>query len=927
MKPKIHLSAWIEHGVPLVITFCAVLMLVLTPFWAYQWFRQPFLGMLVEPHNVVSQIDGEDWPARRAGVVWSDRLTALNGQPVTNATQMQASLSANGFQPLRASFERRDGTQFTIDITPIHVSWADLIVLFIVPYLVGLTFLGTGLWAYRIRPDLRASRAFLTFTAAASMVTVTFLDMNTTHRVVLVWSLSLPIIAGALVHLALVFPQTMPVVERRPLARYFPWLITLAAVLPITHDIIRPQDPYAYILSWRWGGYLYIAVAMLFFFATLIMRILRSQVPIVRQQSRVIIFGAIVAFFPMLVMYLLPSTFGGQVPEFRASIYFPPLICLPLSVTYAIVRYRLLDVDRILSRVLTYLITTATVLAVFYGLVAGVSFLVQRAIQPSNPMVIATYLLVLVLGLTPLRNLIQRLIDRIFYRSPADYRRVLTHLSQNLVVTPNLDQTLQLLENELQQALSPEKFVIYLYHDEQGEYLPHATHEDSVPPYEANDPFIRMLEKAAAPVWLAPEKPLPADLQASAGNQRLAGFTFVPLRYEGKLTGFLMLGQPRSGNPYSSDDLDFLAAVAAQSTLALENARLFTNLRRTYEQTLEMKNLMDDIFASVATGIITTNVGRQITLFNQAAEHILGLPVTQVLGKPIKEALPGLCPDIEEATADALEKGEVTMSAELNRNLPPRGDLYLRLSCSPLRDAYLGTKGATIVFEDLTERRQLEAEQERIRQTFGRVVAPRVRDRLLEDASNLRLDGTKQTTTIMFADISGFTSFSEKTPPETVFRVLNSYLDLATQAILDEEGTLDKFMGDAVLALWNAPDPQADHALRAVRAALAIIRRSMEAHRFFENSEHHLVFRIGMATGPAMIGNVGTSQLFNYTAIGDTVNQAQRLQVTAQRGQILINKPLYETVAGKVEVLPLEPMTVKGREQAVEVYELRGLKS
>ncbi len=926
MKTKLSIPNIIEHGVPLTVVVIAIAMLVLTPFWAYQWFRQPFLGALIEPHNVISQINGKDWPARNQGVQWSDRLVAINGQTVANVRSLNRLLSAHGFQPLTATFLRRDGTSFDIQITPVHVRRLDLVSLFIIPYLVGLTFLGTGLWAYRIRPDLRASRAFLTFTAATSIVTVTFLDMNTTHYVVLLWSLSLPILAGALTHLSLVFPQPMPFVERRPLSRYFPWLITLVAAIPIARDILFPKDVYAYILSWRWGGYFYIAAAMFFFLATLTVRILRSHLPIIRQQSRVIIFGALIAFLPMLLLYLLPSTFGGQVPEFRSSLYFPPLIFLPLSVTYAIVRYRLLDVDRILGRVLTYLVTTAVVLGVFYVLVAALSFVVQRTIQPNDPILIATYLLVLVVGLTPLRVLIQRLIDRVFYRSPADYRRILTHLSTNLAITPDLSRTLTLLEEELQQAFAPEKFVIYLYHDELGQYLPHASREDSAPTYDAAAPLIQVIKANPAPFWFPPGKPLPVELQNDADSQRLAGFTFVPLRYEGSLTGFMMLGQKRSGDLYSSDDLDFLAAVAAQSTLALENARLFTNLRRTYEQTLEMKNLMDDIFASVATGIITTNVARQITLFNQAAETILGLPVAQVLGKPIHDALPGLCPDLEMVTAKAVEQGAITLSTDLRPSLPQRGELYLRLSCSPLRDAYLGTKGATIVFEDLTEKRRLEAEQERIRQTFGRVVAPRVRDRLLADVSNLRLDGVKQTVTVLFADLVSFTSFSEKTPPEVVFKVLNSYLDLAAQAILDEEGTLDKFMGDAVLAFWNAPDPQPDHALRAARAALTIIRRSMEAHAHFSAPEYQRIFRIGIATGPAMIGNVGTDQLFNYTAIGDTVNLAQRLQTVAQRGQILINKPLYEQIAAQVIAVPLEAVMVKGREQPVEVYLLQDLK-
>src|SRR5262249_33670676 len=152
------------------------------------------------------------------------------------------------------------------------------------------------------------------------------------------------------------------------------------------------------------------------------------------------------------------------------------------------------------------------------------------------------------------------------------------------------------------------------------------------------------------------------------------------------------------------------------------------------------------------------------------------------------------------------------LSAELSHTIPERGDLHLRLSVSPLRDAYLATKGATFVFEDLTEQRKLEAERELIRRTFGRVVAPRVRDRLLANPDNLQLDGAKQLVTILFADLSGFTTYSEKHDPETVFSVLNQYLSLAAQAILEQEGTLDKFMGDAVMAIWNSPDPQPDHA-------------------------------------------------------------------------------------------------------------------
>jgi PAS domain S-box-containing protein len=460
-----------------------------------------------------------------------------------------------------------------------------------------------------------------------------------------------------------------------------------------------------------------------------------------------------------------------------------------------------------------------------------------------------------------------------------------------------------------------------------GKYFPHASREDSAVPYQVEDPLIHFMLKNGKPVWLPPSGELPEGLRGKTGNYgRLKGYTFVPLHYEGKLIGFLMLGPRRSGDLYTSDDLDFLAAVAAQSTLALENARLFANLRRTLDQTMEMKNLMSDIFASISTGVITTDLDRKVTLFNHAAEQILGLEAWQVMGRRLSRAVPVLGIDLDDATASTLNEGAVILGTELMRQIPPRGEVVLRLSCAPLRDAHLGTKGATLVFEDLTERRKLEAERERIRQTFGRVVAPRVRDRLLADPSNLRLDGTKQVVSTLFADVSGFTSFSERFAPEVVFKVLNAYLSLATQAILEEEGTLDKFMGDAVLAIWNSPDQQDDHALRAVRAAVSIMRRSLAAHADFPDPDQHLIFRIGISTGHAMVGNVGTSDLFNYTAIGDVVNLAQRLQNAAKPGQILLYKGTYEIVANQVKATPLNPLMVKGRAQPAEVYELKGIK-
>jgi PAS domain S-box-containing protein len=838
---------------------------------------------------------------------------------------VNAFLQRDGTKPVEASFSHRGGGTFILNITPLaHPPFTDLFTYFIIPYLVSLAFLVIGVWTFFLRSDSRASWAMLAFTSGLSIMTSTFLDMDTTRHAVVLWALSLGVTGTSLTYLSLFFPQPMGFVSRRPRLRFIAWLIFILLSIPTVLAILHPSDPYFYITTWQWG-YLFITLAVILFLATLMYRVFRSNQPFVRQQSRVIIFGAIIAFMPA-VFYIAPLAFG-IFTQFYAWLIFPALVIFPLSITYAILRYRLLDVDRFYSRALAYILTLGAALAVFYGLLALLSLLVQQTVQARDPLVIAAYLLLLVLGLNPLRMLIQRGIDRLFYRSPADYRRALSSLSRSLVVTPDLAQTLRTLENQITQALAPEKFLIYLYNDDMGRYFPHATREHSAPAYEIEDPLIHLLVSSRTPIWLPTEGPLPAVLQDPANTyKRLSGFTLVPLHYEGKLIGFMSLGPRRSGDLYTSDDLDFLAAVAAQSTLALENARLFANLERNLDQTMEMKNLMDDIFSSVAAGIITTDLKQLITLLNRAAENILGVPLSKAIGRPLAKVFPGLGEEMAGVAQKTLQSGESILSAELTPHLPPRGDLFLRLSISPLRDAYLGTKGVTFVFEDLTEQRKVEAERELIRKTFGRVVAPRVRDRLLADPSNLELDGSQQMVTILFADLSGFTTYSEKHDAGTTFGLLNEYLSLAAQAILGQEGTLDKFMGDAVMAIWNSPDKQADHALRAARAAYNIQQHAREAHGRLPDPEQHMTFRIGITTGLAIIGNVGTAELFNYTAIGDTVNLAQRLQTYALDGQILLHRATYDIISDDVIANPLDPITVKGRAQKAEIYELQGLK-
>jgi class 3 adenylate cyclase len=178
----------------------------------------------------------------------------------------------------------------------------------------------------------------------------------------------------------------------------------------------------------------------------------------------------------------------------------------------------------------------------------------------------------------------------------------------------------------------------------------------------------------------------------------------------------------------------------------------------------------------------------------------------------------------------------------------------------------------------------------------------------------------------MFADVRGFSTVSEQIAPEALIQVINGYFTEAVKAIAHYQGVTDKFMGDAVMALFNTPlNPQADHVARAVRTAW-MIQQQTAVYQATLPPEHRLHFGIGIHTGEAVVGNVGSELRKDYSAIGDAVNLAKRLQETAQPDQVLISQSAYRRVQDMVIVEALPPVQVKGRQAYVQTYALLGVK-
>jgi len=217
-------------------------------------------------------------------------------------------------------------------------------------------------------------------------------------------------------------------------------------------------------------------------------------------------------------------------------------------------------------------------------------------------------------------------------------------------------------------------------------------------------------------------------------------------------------------------------------------------------------------------------------------------------------------------------------------------------------------------------------EKRKIRSLFGKYVAPQVVDKILEDSDSINLGGERRFISVLFVDIRGFTPLSEAAEPEEIVGILNQYLDLCENAIFNNLGTLDKFIGDATMAIYNAPLDLEDHAYYAVKTAWDMKQGAKALkEELLERYGKVVDFGIGVNTGYAVVGNIGSKRRMDYTAIGDTVNTSARLESNAKPGQILISQATYDLVKTRVAVTSLGEIKVKGKATMIPIYQVEGI--
>ncbi len=394
-----------------------------------------------------------------------------------------------------------------------------------------------------------------------------------------------------------------------------------------------------------------------------------------------------------------------------------------------------------------------------------------------------------------------------------------------------------------------------------------------------------------------------------AHSESIAGFALlsilaVPLKVRDEVIGVAYCDNRVMAGLFKENELDLLTSFGQQAAVAIENARLFEDIRAQMALVEEMQIRLSNIFASIGSGVITINGENCVLVCNEAVEGITGINNEECNGLSLREVLHGV-------TEHFHENVEMVRNEQMQHIWAERFELhgqqkYWQVVASPLRGEDQVNHGVALVIDDLTERKEQE-EQRRLLGTF-------VSEALLENIGSISefdTSPTERTISAMFADMRGFTAFSEYLQPEDLMRVVNRYLGAASDAITSHDGIVDKYLGDAITALWNTQlNHQRDHALRALRAAQKIMKEVYALHEVVD-PDHQLHFGIGIHTGLSVLGMVGGANRIEFAALGEATEDSKFLQENAEPGEIIISADTYELVKDHFEADAIAPTKMK----------------
>lgn len=616
--------------VGLVYQAVAVLVFTSTLYLATDWLRNPFIGGLVEHTFVLNgsntSEDGKSWAMYSQGYVVGDQLLTVDGVPVSTSDQLKNILSSHmvGDQVV-VEVKTTAGTVNKSVITLQAFSNADRFAFFYLPEFLSFIFLAVSLWIFGLRRTEPAGRAFSIFTTSLAISVGSLFDLYTSHTFTYIWTLSLGLIGGSLIDLALGFPQEVRIVIGRPYLRWSGYLVGFALVLNAYSTLFNFNEPTAYITAWQ-VIYGFVGLAGLFYFGLLLYHAITSHSPVVKNQARTILAGSLIAFGPMVIWFL----FSGE--AFNPYLLLV-LIVFPLVNGYVVLRFRLLRTDYWVRQGMVYAALTVLVVAAYGLFVSGMALILP---MPSdNPYLVGGLVFIIAVLLNPLRNRLQVLVDGTFFRGQRAYEDRIRTFSHEMTGALDIDSIGRVIRQQIMATLTPDRLHVFTYDALNDQYVALPGEDGRATSdirFASTSALVQYFQKEQIPLYLDTVSP-PSLVKGDEARLSLLGARlFIGLHSEDKPVGWLALGSPLSGTAYTPKDLEYLENIADQASVAISRVQTVVNLERRMQEmnalsrvsqgvnvTLTFDDMLELIFAQTSQIIPSTYF--HISLYNKAANY------------------------------------------------------------------------------------------------------------------------------------------------------------------------------------------------------------------------------------------------------------------------------------------------------------------
>ena len=794
----------------------AVIISIVSLVSALSWIDKPFPGFLIYKFPYVGSFSCMDWPSVKEGLKFMDRIVAADGRPIREGPEVLATAEEKNLGTQIHYTVERSGRLHIAVVPTIRFGWSDLATVLFVPFISGLVLFFLGLIVYVLKPNTSVSWVFFLFCLFSSIYTVTGFEIQSTYIFYLFHYLIIPFIPATLIHLGLIFPQRKSFLTHNPVFEYLVYLP--AFLLALTYELylltfLRASTPH--LLSWIPDIPNITAVSRIFTLSAvpaMIVLALHSMYKtssiVMKRRAKMILLGVTFAFMPTGLIMLLGYFTKINFPWNFLSFF---VLFFAASIAYSIVKHNLFDFDAIIRRSFGYILVTGGISGIYALFLYLFNLAFGRLDLNESPIFPLLFIFAVVFLFNPVRNRLQKLIDRVFFRLEYDYHEIVRKISETMRSLLSLDQIGKSIMDTALGDMAIDSGRIFLLNSEKQAYeclrcVPKGKDfsepEDTVSAgvnekLSADDPLMQKLAERKKEVTRYDIQEDPFFKKGREASQkafdRLEATLIIPLIYEGRLNGFISLGDKKSGKYYQRADVNLLQTLANQGAVALENARLAEQMKS----------------------------------------------------------------------------------------------------------------------------------EEKVRANLARYLSPQIVDQIIKKDMQLNLGGDRKVVTVLFSDIRNFTRISESLPPVQLMKLLNEYFTEMARIIFENRGSLDKYIGDAIVAVFGSLIALENPAQAAIQAGIQMMNSLSIANKRW-TAEYGLDIHIGIGinTGEVILGNIGSPERMEFTVIGDTVNIASRFSAAARPGQILITRETLTHLGPNINHLELTPIEIKGKTGKLKVFEI-----